>query len=85
MITNCKLVIVPAREALLGFLFEEVIQIAAFLVRVFFVGRAVHTSVYSPGTGESGARARLASRNLKRGALVFVSTSCLDKIGARLT
>ena len=29
-------------------------------------GRAVHTSVCSPGTGESGARARLASRTAVR-------------------
>jgi hypothetical protein len=28
----------------------------------FFVGRAVRMSLCSPGTGESGARARLASR-----------------------
>jgi hypothetical protein len=29
---------------------------------IFSVGRAVRTSMYSPGTGESGARARLALR-----------------------
>jgi hypothetical protein len=42
---------------------------------VFFVGRAVRTSLYSPGTGESGARARLVSRISVAAALRSVATS----------
>jgi hypothetical protein len=37
-----------------------------FFEGMFFVGRAVRTSLYSPGTGESGARARLALRTAVR-------------------
>jgi hypothetical protein len=37
---------------------------------IFFVGRAIHTSMCSPGIGESGTRARLAFRTSS------VATSC---------
>jgi hypothetical protein len=43
----------------------------------FSVGRAVHTSLCSPGIGESGARARLASRTI-------VHCYILVAIGARI-
>jgi hypothetical protein len=42
----------------------------------FFVDRAIRTSMYSPGIGESGARARLAFRTLAEAAVESVATSC---------